>query len=78
MLNNYKKNKGEKDYENETNQKITVINLLYDADKKVLDSKIENELTEDLISIIHHYSMKIYSPKRKKLQKIKDIIKEEE
>ena len=32
MLNNYKKNKGEKDYENETNQKITVINLLYDAD----------------------------------------------
>ena len=26
-----KKNKGEKDYENETNQKITVINLLYDA-----------------------------------------------
>lgn len=42
------------------------------------NKSVENELTEDLISIIHHYSMKIYSSKRKKLQKIKDIIKEED
>lgn len=38
----------------------------------------EEELTEDLISIIHHYSMKIYSSRRKKLQKISSLLKEED
>lgn len=31
----------------------------------------EKELTNDLISIIHHFSMKMYSNRRKKLNKIK-------
>lgn len=39
---------------------------------------VENELTRDLISIIHHYSMKIYSTRRKKLKKIKEIIEEKD
>lgn len=38
----------------------------------------EEELTEDLISIIHHYSMKIYSSRRKKLQKISSLLKEKD
>ena len=31
---------------------------------------LEQELTEDLISIIHHFSMKMYSNRRKKLKEI--------
>ena len=42
------------------------------------NTSVEKELTEDLISIIHHYSMKIYSSRRKKLQKIKDILNEKD
>lgn len=42
------------------------------------NTSVEQELTEDLISIIHHYSMKIYSSRRKKLQKIKDILNEKD
>lgn len=36
------------------------------------------ELTEDLISIIHHFSMKLYSNRRKKLKQIEDIISEKD
>lgn len=38
----------------------------------------EEELAEDLISIIYHYSMKIYSSRRKKLQKISSLLKEKD
>lgn len=40
------------------------------------NKSVETELTEDLISIIHHYSMKIYSSRRKKMQQIKNILSE--
>lgn len=47
-------------------------------DEPSSNNSVEKELTEDLISIIHHHSMKIYSSRRKKLQKIKDILNEED
>ena len=34
----------------------------------------QDELTEDLISIIHHFSMKLYSNRRKKLKEIEKIL----
>lgn len=54
------------------NTEIIVLDDSYDNNK----SK-QQEITEDLISIIHHFSMKIYSSrKRKKIENI--ILKEEE
>lgn len=35
----------------------------------------QDELTSDLISIIHHYSMKLYSNRRKKLKEIEKLLK---
>lgn len=47
---------------------IEVVNLTKEED-------FQTELTEDLISIIHHFSMKMYSNRRKKLKQIqKDIL----
>ena len=44
----------------------------------VLDDTVEfesnSELANDIISIIHHYSMKLYSNRRKKLKAIEKII----
>lgn len=37
----------------------------------------QQELTDDLIAIIHHFSMKIHSNKRKKLQEIKKMLEQE-
>ncbi len=37
----------------------------------------KTELVEDLISIIHHYSTKLYSNRRKELKEIEKIIKNE-
>ena len=51
----------------------TEIIVVSDADNKTY----EQELTEDLISIIHYYSMKSYS-NRRKMNKIKKILSEEE
>ena len=34
------------------------------------------ELANDIISIIHHFSMKLYSNRRSKLKEIEKIIKE--
>ena len=51
----------------------TEIIVVSDADNKTY----EQELTEDLISIIHYYSMKSYS-NRRKINKIKKILSEEE
>ena len=54
----------------------------FDVNIVVLDSNEESsktfqeELTEDLISIIPHYSMKLYSGRRNKLKKINEILAE--
>lgn len=48
----------------------------------ILDSNEETnkdfqqELAEDLISVIHHYSTKLYSSRRKKIKEIEKIIQE--
>ena len=49
----------------------TEIIVVSDADNQTY----EQELTEDLISIIHYYSMKSYS-NRRKMNKIKKILSE--
>ena len=47
---------------------------------KILDNfeesnkNFQKELTEDLISIIHHFSMKLYSNRRKKFKQIESIL----
>ncbi|HRW21468.1 MAG TPA: IS607 family transposase [Bacteroidales bacterium] len=46
------------------NTSIEVVNLTKEED-------FQNELTEDLISIIHHFSMKMYSNRRKQLKQLK-------
>jgi predicted site-specific integrase-resolvase len=48
------------------------------VDKTNESKELQQELTEDLISIIHHFSMKIYSNRRKKFKKIKEIIEEKD
>ena len=42
------------------------------------DNSFEQELTYDLISIIHHFSMKFYGKRKNKLKKIEDDIKSDE
>ena len=39
------------------------------------DKTFEQELTDDLISIIHHFSMKFYGKRKNKLKKIENDIK---
>ena len=51
------------------NTEIIVINLTKEED-------FQNELTEDLISIIHHFSMKIDSNRRKELKEITKKLKD--
>ena len=52
------------------------------AEIVILDSNEETnkdfqqELAEDLISVIHHYSTKLYSNRRKKIKEIEKIIQE--
>jgi len=53
------------------NTEIIILDESYDNNK----SK-QQEITEDLISIIHHFSMKIYSSRKRK--KIEDLLKETE
>ena len=47
----------------------------FDVNIEILNSTKEedfqNELTEDLISIIHHFSMKMYSSRRHELNRFK-------
>lgn len=50
----------------------TKIVILDTTDSENVDFK--NELANDLISIIHHYSMKLYSNRRKQLKEIETII----
>lgn len=47
-------------------------------DDNFRDKGMENELTQDLISIIHFYSMKIYSNRRKKFKEIQKTLKDED
>jgi len=55
----------------------------YDTKIKVLDEleesnkNFQDELTEDLVSIIHHFSMKLYSSRRKMFKKIENILTSE-
>lgn len=42
------------------------------------EEDFQQELTEDLISIIHHFSMKLYSNRRKVLNKLKEQLKDPE
>jgi putative resolvase len=50
--------------------KIEVVNLTKEED-------FQTELTQDLISIIHHFSMKMYSNRRKELNALKKILQQE-
>ena len=52
------------------NVNIIILDELEESNKTFQD-----ELTEDLISIIHHFSMKLYSNRRKKLKEIEKILK---
>ena len=54
---------------NKFNTNIVVMN------NKINEEDYENELTEDLISIIHHFSMKMYSNRRKQLKEIEKSLK---
>ena len=55
----------------------------YNTEIKVLDEfeetnkTFQEELTEDLISIIHNFSMKLYSNRRKKFKEIESILNSE-
>ena len=51
------------------NVNIIILDELEESNKTFQD-----ELTEDLISIIHNFSMKLYSNKRKKLKEIEKIL----
>ena len=52
----------------------------FNTEIKILDNfeesnkNFQKELTEDLISIIHHFSMKLYSNRRKKFKQIESIL----
>ncbi|MFA5754046.1 MAG: IS607 family transposase [Patescibacteria group bacterium] len=51
-----------------------IIEVLNSTDEKTY----EEELTEDLISIIHHFSMKMYSNRRKQFKEVEKILKNNE
>ena len=51
------------------NVNIIILDELEESNKTFQD-----ELTEDLISIIHHFSMKLYSNRREKLKEIEKIL----
>ena len=51
------------------NVNIIILDELEESNKTFQD-----ELTADLISIIHHFSMKLYSNRRKKLKEIEKIL----
>lgn len=55
------------------NTEIVILDEFEESNKTFQD-----ELTEDLISIIHHYSMKLYSNRRKKFKEIENIISAKE
>ena len=50
------------------------IHVLDEVEESNKDFQLE--LTEDLISIIHHYSTKLYANRKKKLKQIEQIFLE--
>jgi hypothetical protein len=55
----------------------------FDCNIVVLNNKIdeenfEKELTDDIISVIHHFSMKLYSKRRKNLKELQKLIESKE
>lgn len=58
-----------------SNNNVEIIVL---DDNEETNKDYKTELAEDLISIIHHYSTKLYSNQRKELKEIEKIIKESE
>lgn len=55
----------------------------FDCNIIVLNNKIdeenfEKELTDDIISVIHHFSMELYSKQRKKLKELQKLIESKE
>ena len=51
--------------------KIEVVNLTKEED-------FQQELTQDFISIIHHFSTKLYSNRRKQLKQLKNELEQEQ
>lgn len=58
-----------------SNNNVEIIVL---DDNEETNKDYKTELVEDLISIIHHYSTKLYSDRKKELKEIEKIIKESE
>lgn len=58
---------------NKFNTEIIVLD-----DNEETSKTFQDELTEDLISIIHHFSMKMYASRRKKLNNFKKILEEKD
>lgn len=50
------------------------VNIIILDELEESNNTFQDELTEDLISIIHHFSMKLYSNRRKKLKEIEKIL----
>ena len=50
------------------------VNIIILDEIEESNKTFQDELTEDLISIIHHFSMKLYSNRRKKLKEIEKIL----
>ena len=50
------------------------VNILILDELEESNKTFQDELTEDLISIIHNFSMKLYSNRRKKLKEIEKIL----
>jgi predicted site-specific integrase-resolvase len=46
--------------------------MISDIINATIETTFEDELIQDLISIIHHFSMKLYSNRRHQLKKIKN------
>ena len=45
---------------------------------KSKEEDLQTELTQDLIFIIHHFSMKMYSNRRKELNALKKVLQQSE
>lgn len=45
--------------------------------KEETNSDYQKEIIEDLVSIIHHYTIKIYSNRRKKLKEIENLLNDD-
>lgn len=53
-------------------------NICIMDDHEETNKTFQDELTEDLISIIHHFSTKLYSNRRKKFKDIESILEKEQ